>query len=72
MLPSKYISFNLAVRNVERQIMSSFVKGVQMFQPKYYQSWLQLLTSDVMNILRNCVTQISLSVMCLCFTLQQA
>ena len=34
--------FHLAVRNVERQIVSRFVTGVQMFQPIYNQSCLEL------------------------------
>ena len=31
-------TFDLAVRNVERQIVSRFVMAVHMFQPRYYQS----------------------------------
>ena len=42
-------AFHLAVRNVERQIVSRFVRGVPMFQPIYNQSCLQLLSFVIMD-----------------------
>ena len=42
-------AFHLAVRNVERQIISNFVTGVQMFQPIYKQRCLELLFFVIMD-----------------------
>ena len=42
-------AFHLAVRNVERQIVTRFVTGVQMFQPINNQSCLKLLSFVIMD-----------------------